>query len=73
MNYLDDGVQARISLGGGCFLCDDKIESGEPTVFIRVDIPAILTTIKVEKEMHLNCAAELAVLVQLRIKQAKKL
>jgi hypothetical protein len=56
-----------------CFVCDGKFNKKEPGVAVGFNVPAILTTIRVKRQMHLGCAEELRRILDARIAEARRL
>jgi hypothetical protein len=68
----DNSIRAITSAGSECLWCDEDIRDGEQAILVIFKIPLIITSTTVEKQAHVRCAEELAALMALRIKQAKK-
>ena len=68
---MKDNVGVRLAEGDACFVCDGPTTKGEPVVCVAFDVPAYITTFKVNRDMHVGCASELLALLDLRIKQAQ--
>lgn len=56
-----------------CFVCDGKFNKKEPAIAVAFDVPAVFTTIKVKRLMHLGCAEELQRILVDRIAEARRL
>lgn len=68
---MKDNVRVCQGDGSECFVCERETPKGTPVIAVSFDVPALVTTITVNRHMHLDCAGELQALLDLRIRQAK--
>jgi len=57
---LDENVVLEVSKGGDCGICDRKIERGEQVIRVRFAVPVVVTSVKVDREIHLECGEDLS-------------
>lgn len=68
---MKDNVKVKDGDGGECFVCERPTTKGAFVISVSFDIPVLVTTIKVNRDMHLECAVDLKDLLDLRIRQAE--
>lgn len=57
---LDENVVLEVSKGGDCGICDRKIEREEYVIRVRFAVPVVVTSVKIDREIHFECAEELS-------------
>lgn len=67
---LEKNVTLGRSAGGGCGICDDPIKKNEAVVKVTLQVPVLITSIKVDREIHLECAERLAGMLRQRLREA---
>jgi len=67
---MEENVKVTVGNGSDCFICEQPTVKGNPVLTITVKLPAFIATITVNKDMHLECAANLRDLINLRLEQA---
>jgi Ni,Fe-hydrogenase I small subunit len=72
--YLRQNVVLRPARSGeACLACDDPFEEdGDPAISVTVEIPALLTTVKMEKPLHPACAKALRDRLDSLLKQIRR-
>jgi hypothetical protein len=64
-------VKAVRSNGGECFVCEERLHPGEPSISVSFRVPLLIASVDMEREMHIECAKEMKKLIGDRIKEAK--
>lgn len=67
---LEKNVTLGRSAGGGCGICDDPIKKNDPVIKVTFEVPVLITTINVDREMHLECAEKLSGMLRTRLREA---
>lgn len=65
-----DSVRVEVGKGDRCFVCEEPTPTGKRVLSVSFDVPIFLATIKVKRDMHVECAKDLRALLDLKIKQA---
>ena len=55
-----------------CFICETVLFASETVIEIEFNIPALITTLVVIRQMHAACAKNLKTLLDTRIKEASR-
>lgn len=67
---IDKNVVLHRSAGGPCGICDDPIPKNAVVVKVTFEVPIMITTVNVDREMHLECADRLAETLRRRLREA---
>jgi hypothetical protein len=67
---MKDNVTVQRGDGNPCCICGCSTPTGEPVVAVSFDVSVLVATVKVNKQMHLDCAVELGDTLILRARQA---
>jgi len=66
---LEKNLKRTASAGDDCLVCEKMIASGDACLLVAFNVPVLITTMKVEKYLHLDCAKELRDLIDKRLKE----
>ena len=67
---IDKNVVLRRSAGGPCGICDDPIKKDAVVIKVTFEVPIMITTVNVDREMHLECGERLSDTLRRRLKEA---
>jgi hypothetical protein len=70
---FEEVMKAVVVKGDEKCICDGPFVKGEGAVQLSVEVPAVLTTLKVKRLFHLGCAEEFAKVLFKRIGEARGL
>ena len=69
---IDNNIRAGKARGGEeCFACERGLANGEPAIWFVFEVPALITTITVNRAAHLGCADHFYRILGKRIKDAR--
>jgi hypothetical protein len=71
---LQKGIQAVRSAGGtSCLGCQEEIRRGAPVIRVSVDVPVVISTVTVKKELHPDCALEMKKVIEDRLHEVYRM
>lgn len=70
---LQKGIQAVRSAGSSCLGCQEEIARGAPVIRVSIEVPVVISTMTVKKELHPDCALEMKKVIEDRLHEVYRM